>query len=151
MTFFDKACILVAFVGIPLIWYTTPTPQAVNVDQRQNTTDTWQKQVPSQKEDLAQIKNQLLLAPFLGYAPSSPEHEKNVEMSKVTGPSLFYGTIQSAVGRGALLEVGNTIQIFHQGDRMSDGSIVASITANTIQFQLPDGSEKMMHLYQESL
>lgn len=148
MSRFDKACMLVALLSVPLLWSFSPSPQSVQGGGGKKSMDSWQALARPEKKDLAQIKDRLVSAPALGFVPHKQGAKATVQEDGVTS---FYGTFQLETGMTALVEKGGVMQLCREGDVLADGSAVLLVSTNSITLRLPSGAEKKVALYEESL
>ncbi len=149
MTRFDKTCIVVAFLSIPLLWLSTPPPQLEQIDLEENRTESWPELIIQEKQELTEFRNRLVSSAALGFVPKTGDDDEVTATSTV--PSLFYGTFQLGERITALVENGDIVQLCGQGDTLTDGSICLSVSVNTVNILLPDGTEKKLSLYEEAL
>lgn len=151
MVRFDKACILVALLSVPLLWLFSPSPRSEPVGAGAKGADSWQVPARPEKKDLAKIKARLIAAPALGFVPPKQAEEAEKATARKEGVTSFYGTFQLGTGITALVEKGGVIQLCREGDVLADGSTVLAISTNSVKILLPDGTEKKVALYEESL
>lgn len=148
MSRFDKACILVALLTVPLLWRFSPAPRPVQAGAGAKGGDSWQTLARPEKKDLLKVRDRLVVAPALGYV--APEKGQEPTGKKEVAV-LFHGTFQIGTVVAALMESGDTIQLCRPGAVLADGSTVLAISTNSVDLRLSSGVEKKVALYEESL